>query len=185
MNEKRLENFLEALALKLKMADKPIANAHGLQHIHMQIISYLGRCNRYSDTFLMLCEYLGQTRGTVSKSVDKLQDKGLLEKITDPDDKRKSHLRLTDKGISIKKEQQTLWSSLNAALPADQQLEINESLQTLLKQFQKLNENKSFGTCPSCRYFKTGPKGGICTLTGEPLLSTELELICAHHKDGN
>lgn len=183
MDDQILANYLEALAIRLKTADKPIANAHGLQHIHMQIFGYLGRCNAYSDTFLMLTEYLGQTRGTVSKSVDKLQDKGYLAKNTDPNDKRKIHLTLTPKGRAIYNEQRALWSSVGAGLEREEQEQIHQSLRTVIRQFQRMNENRNFGTCRTCRYYITGDAEDCCQLTGAALTPQEIDLICAFHGD--
>ena len=183
MDNQILANYLETLAIRLKTADKPIANTHGLQHIHMQILAYLGRCNAYSDTFLMLTEYLGQTKGTVSKSVDKLQDKGYLEKITDPQDKRKTHLTLTAKGRAVYNEQRSLWASIGKGLEKEEQQQIHQSLRTVIRQFQRMNGNRNFGTCRTCCHYITGGAEDRCCLTGEVLTNEDLDLICAFHGD--
>ncbi|UTW56488.1 MarR family winged helix-turn-helix transcriptional regulator [Kordiimonas sp. SCSIO 12610] len=183
MNDEILANYLEALAVRLRMTAKPLANDHNLQHIHIQIIGYLGRCNHYSDTFLMLCDYLGQTKGTVSKSVDKLQEKGYLEKRADPHDKRKSHLCLTQKGLSIYEKQRAVWSAVGSKMAPEEHTQTLYGLQSVLRQFQKMNKNRSFGTCTSCRHFNPGKNGGVCGLTNETLCAENLNLICAYHDE--
>ena len=41
--------------------------AHGLQTIHLQVMMYLERANRLSNTPQGTTEYLGLTKGTVSQ----------------------------------------------------------------------------------------------------------------------
>lgn len=48
-----------------------------------------------------VAELLGMTRGAISKVLDKLEAKGLIERVTRPEDKRSQRLSLTSEGQRI------------------------------------------------------------------------------------
>ncbi|UTW44562.1 winged helix-turn-helix transcriptional regulator [bacterium SCSIO 12696] len=172
-------DYLESLFAILRYEQRDISNAHGLQHVHIQIITYLGRCNRYSDTHQVLCDYLGLTKGTLSTSVGLLVKKGLLEKLSDPADGRKVHLRLTRTGASIYKQLRSSWAKL--LQPVESPATVDSSLNGLLRAIQTTNDNHAFGICHSCKHLCRAGKQFSCGLTDEPLQIRETEQICVFH----
>lgn len=152
------------------------ATAHGLQGIHLQILSYLANANRYSDTLTALVDYLGCTKGTVSQSVAVLHERGLIEREEDPADRRKSHLRVTTAG-------RRLLTTCLAEHPlrvacADQPEATSDQLRALLLACQRRNGGRAFGICNGCRFHLQEGRQRRCGLTGERLSDHEAALRC-------
>lgn len=179
-----ISDYLEALFNIQRSEQRKLASELGLQQIHLQILYYLNRCNRYSDSLLVLSEFLGQTKGTVSTSVALLVKKDYLLKQPDPVDKRKSHLQLTTAGKAAADRQNDLWQAGQALLTGDQNEQIRQSLDVLLRQLQKANQHKVFGACHSCVHLQQEAGAYCCGLTGEALQQPELEQICVYHQAG-
>ncbi|HLT89885.1 MAG TPA: MarR family winged helix-turn-helix transcriptional regulator [Woeseiaceae bacterium] len=170
--------LLERLATLVNQSLRDDAARHGLQPIHLQALAYLAACNRYSDIPIALAEYFGTTRGTVSQTIAVLERKGLITREADPLHGKRIHLRLTRKGRNVLK---SSWSQrLEAALeettgnPAD----MNASLQALLVALQRQNDNRAFGICRQCAWFRRTGSGAQCGLTGEPLAAAMTTKIC-------
>ena len=177
-----ITDYLDAITAIIKHQQRELATKLGLQPIHMQIIQYLGRCNKYSDSHQSLCDFLGQTKGSLSTSVALLETKNLVLKQADAKDKRKSHMRLTSQGTEVFDQLQQAWSqSLDALVPKQQQTLLH-SLNDLLLGMQKANNNKIFGVCQSCKHLLKNGKEYRCGLTGQELVKDELELICTFHE---
>lgn len=175
-------DYLEALSSILRHEQKGLATRYQLQPVHLQIINYLGRCNRYSDSLQVLCDFLGQTKGTVSTSVALLEGKDLLRKHLDAADKRKIHLQLTASGKDLYMRQFEVWRAGLVNLNEDQQQDIKGSLHTLLSRLQDANQHKLFGACHSCKHLKREGKLYLCGLTKETLIDDDLEKICVYHE---
>ncbi|WP_271272230.1 MarR family winged helix-turn-helix transcriptional regulator [Aliamphritea hakodatensis] len=178
-----ITDYLEALFNIHRGEQRKLAAELGLQQIHLQILYYLERCNRYSDSLLVLTEFLGQTKGTVSTSVALLVKKGYLIKQPDPVDKRKSHLQLTETGAQAAARQTSLWQAGQALLGEAQSEQVRQALDVLLRQLQKANEYKVFGACHSCQHLCHADASFSCGLTGEDLHSAELQKICVFHQE--
>lgn len=178
----QITDYLDAITAIVKHQQRELATKLSLQPIHMQIIQYLGRCNKYSDSHQNLCDFLGQTKGSVSTSVALLEKKNLLLKQMDNKDKRKGHLRLTEQGLEVFQQQQTLWTEAIGELLPKQQQTLLVALNDLLLGMQQANGNKVFGVCSSCKHLLRDGKQHKCGLTGQALLDKELELICTFHE---
>ncbi|MBN3561880.1 MarR family winged helix-turn-helix transcriptional regulator [Aliamphritea spongicola] len=178
-----ITDYLEALFNIHRGEQRKLASELGLQQIHLQILYYLERCNRYSDSLLVLTEFLGQTKGTVSTSVALLVKKGYLIKQPDPVDKRKSHLQLTETGVQAAARQTGLWQAGQGLLDDAQNEQVRQALDVLLRQLQQANDYKVFGACHSCRHLCTNNGGHYCGLTNEALNSAELQQICVYHQE--
>ncbi|MEE9326282.1 MAG: MarR family transcriptional regulator [Cocleimonas sp.] len=137
------------------------------------------------DPKMAVTEYLGQTKGTVSQTLKVLERKKYLSKHSDDNDKRITHLNVTNTGNSLLRDSIPTPKFIRACeqLPDDLQTEISLALNQLLLSFIESNEMKSFGVCSSCRYHqqKTG-EHYFCNLVEEPLKKDEIELICREHK---
>lgn len=182
MTNTTMTEQLEALFHLQRYQQRQLATELGLQLIHLQILAYLQRCNRYSDSLLVLCDYLGQSKGTVSSSVSLLETKGLILKRVDTQDKRKQHLQLSPAGIKLAQQQQRLcWPKIESkAIYNDA---INPSINALIKALQAQNDYRQFGICHSCKHLQAHSKQAKCGLTAEPLKARELEQICVFHNE--
>lgn len=93
--------LLERLGALIQQSVRDAAARHGLLPIHIQVLHYLMRANRYSDLPIAIAEYFGITRGTVSQTLAVLERKGLLTKEPDAHHGKRVHLTLTPAGESV------------------------------------------------------------------------------------
>ena len=97
-------DLIERMAALIRSEERKRCTELGLQLVHLQVLDYLSRCNRYSDTPAALTNYLGMTRGTVSQTLLLLEKKGYIKKTTDATDRRVVHISLLPEGENIVKE---------------------------------------------------------------------------------
>lgn len=158
--------------------------AHGLQTIHLQVLLYLGRANRLSNTPQATTEYLGLTKGTVSQSILVLARKRLVTRQTDERDGRVVRLVLTERAVALLKDINVVnvWrDALLSASPA----RVSSAMQVLRQVLTKLQAEagqRTFGVCSTCRHNqRLGPRSYFCALIQEKLSSPEVRLICRVH----
>lgn len=72
---------------------KKVCTEHDLTMIEADVISFL-RNNPGKDTAADIVELRGLSKGAVSKAVESLIQKSLLERIPDTEDRRRIHLRV-------------------------------------------------------------------------------------------
>ena len=169
--------YLERLSALLQQTVRDEAARHGLLPIHIQVLHYLSRANRYSDIPIAIAEYFGITRGTVSQTLAVLERKGLLAKKADPRHGRRVHLRLTAAGRAVLKGS---WPEhIDQALRRlGDEPNLEASLRRLLTALQAANGQRAFGLCRECAHFLRENDGARCGLTGEPLAVEQTARIC-------
>ncbi|ANO52125.1 MarR family winged helix-turn-helix transcriptional regulator [Woeseia oceani] len=158
------------------------AHAEGLLPVHWEALRYLDRANRFSRTAVALTAYLGITKGTVSQTLNSLENKGYVRKRTDPQDKRSKLLSLTSKGQALLR-RDPLRATVSAvqALDATAQPGLAKGLEALLAARLNAQARQPFGQCRDCRYFaKQHPDGGphYCLLLEAKLAESESQAIC-------
>jgi DNA-binding MarR family transcriptional regulator len=188
MTIENLHQLLERIGNLIKNEVRLGLIEHGLQPIQFDALYYLSVCNRFSDTPKGVTEYLGLTKGTVSQSIKVLESKGYLEKQADPDDKRITHLVISEKGRALVAElypsallEKVVKSSDPEKLGLDLDL-LETQLKTLLMIIQSQNQRKTFGQCATCAHLQTDSAGSHhCGLTQAPLSRNDTQLICIEH----
>ncbi len=182
-----IHDYLERLSNLLRNEARRTGSLHSLQPVHLEALHYLAVCNRYSNTPLAVAEFLGLTRGTVSQTLNVLDEKGLIAREPDVKDKRVVHLCLTEAGTQL----------LDSAVPAPllqtafgrldkrEQNQVAASLRNLLLACQAANDMRSFGVCHTCRHNQRTADGTYgtywCGLTQEPLSAEDITKICREH----
>jgi len=184
-SKQKIESILDRLGHLHRAYQRDFAYANGLNLRQLEALLFLSNCNKYSDTPLALSEYLGLTKGTISQTVISLEEKKLVQKKTDPKDRRLVHLHLTPKGLQLVRkctEGSDRAKALNTSSDLD---EIEDRLTELLREIQHANGYRTFGACHTCKFFR--PKGlgqhHQCGLTLEPLYVKESLRICREHID--
>ena len=186
MNKLKTALLLERIGNLLRSEERADGAAAGLQSVHVQILTYLSRCNRYSNTPAGVTEYLGTTKGTVSQSINILEERGFIEKRADENDGRVVRLLLTTEGRSFVEGSQPP-SEFSGALDSFDPAEL-DSLSSMLTKFltalQRRNKRKMFGVCHTCRHFRENGLGDKhqCGLTLEPLSEDDSLKICREHE---
>jgi MarR family transcriptional repressor of emrRAB len=181
MEKSSVFDLIERMSALIRSEERRRCTELGLQPVHLQVMDYLSRCNRYSDTPAALANYLGMTRGTVSQTILLLEKKGYLKKTADQNDKRMVHLSLLAEGDAL----------MNKASPAELYSQasaiFNENINqenvfiNALNALQKANKSQSFGLCKTCKYFTETSVGFVCDLTKEQLSQGDSEKICQEH----
>lgn len=174
----QLTPLLQRLGVLVHQSVRDDAARHGLLSIHVLVLDYLARANRYSDLPIAIAEYFGITRGTVSQSLAVLEDKGLLVKEPDVRHGKRIHLRLTRAGRAVLNDSwtQRIERELKSFPPGAGALE--DSLRSVLVTLQHLNGQRPFGVCHQCTHFLREPRSARCGLTGEPLATGQISKIC-------
>lgn len=177
--------LIERISTLLRSEQRKKYAAIGLQPVHAQIMEFLSKCNRHSDTPASVGEYLGLTKGTMSQSLQVLERKGYIAKTTDADDGRVVHLSLLEAGLQLLEEIQPLDVFFQAEqLVAKQNFStLDEALNATLKALQTANNSKSFGLCHTCTHFSEINNHFHCQLTNLPLTQSDSIKICREHSD--
>ncbi|MGH0032804.1 MAG: MarR family winged helix-turn-helix transcriptional regulator [Myxococcota bacterium] len=182
MAARRRVDLLERIGNLIRAEDRETAHAAGLQPVQLDVLAYLDRCNRYSDTPAAVAEYLALTRGTVSQSIQRLEEKGLVRRRADESDRRVSHLEPTPAGRKVLRSRSRNAIERATAQAAGGQ-SIDRALEQWLRTLQRANGRRSFGVCASCRFFeRLGRSRYRCGLTQEPLSARDSERICREHE---
>ena len=179
-----IHKLIERLGNLLRADVRNTCSHYGIRPAQLEVLNYLARCNRYSDTPLAVTEYLGLTKGTVSQTLKILEEKGLLRKQHDTNDKRLVHLKPSARGRRLVERlvpSEALTTGINQ-LPLNQQQAIEKNLETLLRSMQKSNGLKTFAPCHSCRFNRKQGGQYFCELTQEPLSNHDITLLCREHQ---
>jgi len=187
-----LYTVLDRIGNLIRAQEWTLGKRHGLQPIQLRMLYYLGICNQYSNTPSGVTDYLQLTKGTVSQSLKVLENKGYIEKQTDPSDKRQVHLLLTESGRALfdqlppdllrlvdEKVDEEGDGETGVAVTA----EAVSVLQRLLVALQQANGMQGFGVCHTCHYHQALDEQHFrCGLTGERLARPNAALICREHQ---
>lgn len=176
-------DVIERLANLTRQEARAAGLAIGLQPVQQEALHFLSICNKYSDTLIAVTEYLGLTKGTVSQSLKVLENKGLIEKVKDVDDKRITHLKTTPAGrnfIESTYPPQKFSQAMNNMAFSEQQ-EMLSLLKSTLRQYQQASGRKGFGVCKQCKFNQSNNGQFVCGLTHEPLTVSDIELICREY----
>lgn len=158
------------------------SHAAGLQPVQWEALRYLDKANRFSRTAAALTAYLGLTKGTVSQTLNALENKGLVKKTVDQKDRRSKRLSLTARARKLLRHDPV--GAMVAAvdqLPAAAQRALTRDLQSLLASRLSAQGRQPFGQCADCRHFAPRhPQGGphYCLLLREKLAEADTEAIC-------
>lgn len=173
--------LIERMSSLIRSEERRKCTELGLQPGHLQIMDYLSRCNRYSDTPAAIANYLGMTRGTISQTLILLGKKGYIQKTADVNDLRVVHLSLLSEGrVILEKARPTdLYSKASAVFHEDNSGD--NVFVNALTALQKANKSQSFGLCQTCRHFTETSEGFLCNLTKEQLSQIDSEKICQEH----
>jgi MarR family transcriptional regulator, negative regulator of the multidrug operon emrRAB len=177
--------LIERISTLLRSEQRKKYAAIGLQPVHAQIIEFLSKCNRHSDTPAAVGEYLGLTKGTMSQSLQVLERKGYITKSADAEDGRVVHLGLQMAGFQLLNEIQPLdvFSQAEKLVAKQNFSTLDAALNATLKALQTANNSKSFGLCHTCTHFSEINNYFHCQLTNLPLTQSDATKICREHSE--
>lgn len=184
MNQQRISALLDRLTISLRALTRRAAADAGLQPVHLQILGYLSRCNRFSNTPIAVSEYLGIQKGTISQSVALLANKGYLVKENDSGDRRLVRLILTPEGRRLAAEEDRAPAARMAleSMQPTHAYALEQQLQTLVMHLNSGPGVRSFGSCQTCKYVTREADGYKCGSMGERLEVSSLTEVCREHR---
>ena len=111
---------------------KTVCTAHALTMVETDIIAFL-KNNPQKDTAADIVELRMLSKGSVSKGVEALIQKELIRRYPDAEDRRRLHLKLTDRSepilTDIERAQTEFWNTVFKGF-SEEELEIHERLKT-------------------------------------------------------
>lgn len=178
--------LLERLGNLLRSKEREAGGSQGLQAIHLQVLSFLSSCNKYSNTPAGITEYFGITKGTISQTLNVLEKNKLITRSADKKDLRVVHVELTKKAVDLLKNEipPAVFKEALSELNDIERKTLTNLLYKLLVALQHNNNGKTFGVCKTCRHFKANAFGRHhqCGLTNEKLFNNEASKICREHE---
>lgn len=114
-----------------------------LQYTHFEVLHYLSQSTQNTNFPAAIAAYFGMTRGTLSQSLNVIENKGLIEKVKDVDDKRMVHIKLLEPGLLIIKKMNKNELISRASLIFKQQSQLQHAdklFAEMLKALQKASK---------------------------------------------
>ena len=177
----RIIDLISTIAALRRASQRTLAVRAGLSLAQLSALTYLGDCNRFSDTPAAVAEYLNATRGTTSQTLRTLEAKGLISRHGDANDGRLQHLHLTPAGRRIVR---AAGGDEIAQAVATLQLEggeLTSLLENVLRTAQQARGGRTFGVCATCKHLEGAAGHRVCGLTREPLRDSETTRRCVEH----
>ena len=134
--------LMERISSLLRAELRKSAAEDGLEPVHILALWYLRQANRFSDNPLSVAEYLRLTKGNVSQRLNLLEQKRLVRKAADAADRRRVHLEVTKRGLSVLKKNYPPGS-----WPAETDGSLETGLDQLLRGMVARNGGRTFGQC--------------------------------------
>lgn len=125
--------------------------------------------------------YLGVKKPTISLALKQLEDKKLIHREPDPQNRRSQIIRLTDKGSQmIHQLKLGVLQQWLETLPSSQQTQLKEAFYELFDHLHKLGVLAEVYFCATCKRFTQG--NGYCPAMGTAIeVSGRRPLVCMHH----
>ena len=160
----------------------------GLNPAQWDALRYLARANRFSRTPAALADYLASTRGTVSRTIASLEEKGHVSRAASARDGRSVVLELTPRAEQLLRRDPlfALARDIQRATGAGTTA-VLAALRGVLRGALARNGGRAFGICARCRHFRRNARPSShqphhCSLLDEPLSQTDGEAICVEQE---
>jgi DNA-binding MarR family transcriptional regulator len=128
---------IRKIVRSLNLESKKIQKEHGVSIPQLMCLDYLGEKENMRSTQGEIAKYLNLNSSTMSGIIDRLELKGYVARLPNPDDRRTVYISLTAKGLKLlDASPQLLHHQLSRRLeklPAEKVNEINEALNILVK----------------------------------------------------
>lgn len=160
------------------------AQGHGLSPTQLQLLLFIKfhPDPRQRKAAFMAREF-NVTKATISDSVKALEQKGLVQRITDVRDTRSFILSLTEKGQALASVTEHFTAPLDEAvhnLPQEQKEHLVYSLFDLIYRLNEKGVISPQRMCYNCSYYSGNrQEEHYCQLVQQPLKAEDLRLECA------
>jgi len=121
----------------INLESKKIQKEYGVSIPQLMCLDYLGSLKEFRSTQGNIAKYLNLNSSTMSGIIDRLELKGMVARLPNPNDKRTIYISLTSKGAKLlDASPQLLHKQLSkklAKLPKEKIEQINEALGVLVE----------------------------------------------------
>lgn len=181
---------LGKLAEVFRVLFQASAQEHGLSATQLQLLHYI---SYHPDPLhrrgAFMAREFNVTKATVSDSIKALEQKGLVQKITDERDTRSFILSLTPRGEAIKAATagvtRPLETTMGMLLP-EQKEQLTHTLFELIHRLNAAGVVSPQRMCLNCRHYSGDRRNDhYCHLIGQPLQAFDLRLECPEFKQSD
>ncbi|MGQ9478025.1 MAG: MarR family winged helix-turn-helix transcriptional regulator [Candidatus Bipolaricaulia bacterium] len=170
----RLYQGVEALLRRL-------GEEEGLSPTQVQVLSFLSRAHPAYRGVNAIAKRFSIAPATASRVIDNLEEKGLVKRLHDREDRRRVQVELTAKGRRLMVRLRALSAKLEEyikKLPKGELAALDRGLVGLLRSFYQEGYLAISSVCRACPYleenaFPGADKPHLCRLTGERLSEEE------------
>lgn len=155
--------------------------AEGLNPAQWECLRFLSRANCFSRTPSGLATFLGTTKGTVSQTLIALEGKGYVRRRRDVEDRRVTHLELTDSAHEVlAKDPMVCLDRAVSRLPGNDSMQLMGTLGKLADALEGKNDWCKLGSCAKCgeNEGETADGGYRCGLKGVDVPAAEAQRVC-------
>lgn len=159
------------------------AQDHGLSSTQLQLLLFMQfHPDPQQRKAAFMAKEFNVTKATISDSVKALEQKGLVQRLTDEKDSRSFILSLTAKGQELAMATQNVTAPLDEAvneLLPEQRVHLQYALFDLIYLLNQAGIVSPQRMCYRCHYYGGNRKDQhFCNLLNVPLLADELRLEC-------
>jgi DNA-binding MarR family transcriptional regulator len=157
------------------------AKEFGLSPIQIQILIFIQYHSPEKNTVSYLAKEFNITKPTVSDAVKALEQKKLIEKISDNNDSRSYNLNITDYGKKIVKETEDYTNPVSQLLSGIPQSDKEILWSAISDIIHKLNSQGIINvqrSCKNCIYLTSNNQEYYCNLLKQPLNRSDLRIDC-------
>jgi DNA-binding MarR family transcriptional regulator len=120
-----------------------------------EALRYLARANRFSRNPAALADYLASTRGTISRTLASLEEKGYVAREPSARDGRSVDFALTSEGSkALKRDPLLVLARDIEQATGGEGADLLDGLRQTLRNAIARNQGRAFGACYTCRHFR-------------------------------
>lgn len=188
--ESRIVASLERISQTFRVLLWDESKEHGLSPIQVQILIFLMYHSNEKRKVSYLASEFNMTKATISESVKTLEQKELIEKVSEVHDTRSYIINLTPRGKLIAEKASFFTRQLQ--IPIDELDDAGKEtmlsgLIDIIKHLNSVGLISIQRMCYTCQFFKEGSiaEPHYCSLLKQNLAQTQLRIDCEEHVVNN
>ncbi|WP_462253415.1 MarR family winged helix-turn-helix transcriptional regulator [Ferruginibacter sp.] len=157
------------------------AKEHSLSPIQIQLLIFIRHHSADKTTISYLAQEFNFTKPTISDAIKILEQKKLIQKITDQTDTRSYTINLTTTGKKIVLETENFANPLTEIISAANdtaKIVLWENISNLIVTLNKLEIISVQRTCFNCKHYSIKNKTHFCNLLDLKLLTKDIRIDC-------
>lgn len=151
--DKKISRIIDRLSQVVRLFQYKQGNRFDLSPVQVQILQYLKRIPDRGRLVGRISQTLGRSKSTISKSIDAMVSKDLIERKRSEQDRRKVKIQLTDHGEEVAKKVEAWEDELLNSLrhiDGDRKREAIRFFTDLIVYMSEENVQEMFDVCRTC-----------------------------------